>query len=265
MCKILNICYLTLIPFITLYSQDTLVRFKPVATPLIKIYSNFYTGLTSTDNSTAFEITRVYLGYGIKLNEDFSGEVKLDIGSPDDVSQFSLLRRYAYFKTAGLTYNKNGLQIHFGLIDLYQFKLQEKFWGRRYIYQSFQDEYGFGSSADIGMNITYQLNQFLKIDGTIMNGEGYKKLQSDRTYKEALGITFTPKEYFVLRVYSDLTRNKVYQYTLSSFAGFNQPKYKIGIEYNQKFNAEFIKEGHLYGISTYGSYNILKRWWVFAR
>src|SRR6056297_675274 len=69
-----------------------------------RIYSNFNYGLNAPKRSTAFELTRAYFGYEMQISQHFSAEVKLDVGSPDDVSEFSRLRRYDYFKNAGVTY-----------------------------------------------------------------------------------------------------------------------------------------------------------------
>ena len=42
-----------------------------------------------------------------------------------------------------------------------QFKYQEKVWGYRYVYKTFQDENKFGSSADIGANGEFKLSNNL--------------------------------------------------------------------------------------------------------
>jgi hypothetical protein len=244
--------------------DSTTVQY-PSTKPIVKIYSNFHTGLNKNDLSTAFEIRRVYLGYKYQLDDNFSGEVKLDVGSPNDESSFSRLRRYAYFKTANLQYNKNKLTIKFGLISLYQFKLQEKFWSKRYIYKSFQDEHDFGDAADIGAGIKYQIHQNLSLDFIISNGEGYKKLQSDRTYKEAIGLTFVPNNIFKFRLYYDVLHKQVYQSSFASFVGIEFEDYKLGLEYNQKVNQEFQKGYMQHGFSTYFSWYILPKLQLFGR
>ena len=86
--------------------------------PILKVFANYHREISKEKKNTAFEIKRVYLGYRQKINENFSAEVKLDIGSPEDQSRFSLIRRYAYFKTAALYYKKNNLIIYLGLFDM---------------------------------------------------------------------------------------------------------------------------------------------------
>ena len=60
-----------------------------------RLFANFYSGLGPNSNTAAFEVRRAYFGYSANLNEYFSAEVKLDIGSPDDISEYSRIRRYA--------------------------------------------------------------------------------------------------------------------------------------------------------------------------
>lgn len=239
--------------------------FEPSKSVFAKINSNFHIGLTNCDHNSAFEITRAYLGYRHNFDTHFSATIKLDIGSPNDDSQYSLLRRYAYFKTAALTYKKNKLTINFGLIDLYQFKLQERFWGYRYIYKSFQDEYKFGSSADIGANIQYKINDNISVDGTICNGEGYKSLQNDNTYKQAFGTTISLLNNFTFRFYCDFTTKSETESTFSSFIGYKTDRYNFAAEYSYRNNNDFRKNYNHSGYSIYGSYNITDNINLFAR
>ena len=102
-----------------------------------RIYTHFNWSLNRLDPSTTFEVNRAYFGYSRQIDEHFSGEVKLDIGSPDDVSEYSLIRRYTYFKNAYISYSNGKFISWFGLFDMLQFKVQEKFWDYRYIYKSY--------------------------------------------------------------------------------------------------------------------------------
>lgn len=43
--------------------------------------------------------------------------------------------------------------------------------------KSFQDEYKYGSSADLGFSVKYNFHSMLATDFIIVNGEGYKKVQ----------------------------------------------------------------------------------------
>ncbi|MFH2095918.1 MAG: porin [Bacteroidota bacterium] len=247
------------------YAQDS-TAFIPNGKFQMKVYSNFHTGLSEADKSSAFEIKRVYFGYAYKMSEHFSTEAKLDIGSPNDESQYSLLRRYAYFKTAGLSYKNKGLTWNFGLIDLQQCKLQEKFWGHRYIYKSFTDEYGYGAVADLGTGLIYEFNKYVTADLTVMNGEGYTKLQADNTYKAGAGITLTPLEGLTARAYYDYTEKGTVQSAITGFLGYNhKDKILVGGDYSYEKNTGFTDNHDMYGFSAYAMYNFSKKWQVFGR
>lgn len=239
--------------------------FKPEKSAFAKVHSNFHLGISSSDQNSAFEITRAYLGYRHHFDESFSAIVKMDIGSPDDVSDYSRLRRYAYFKTAALSYQYKNLTLNFGLIDLYQFKTQENFWGKRYIYKSFQDQHKFGSSADIGLAVLYKINEKLSCDFVVVNGEGYKSLQSDNTYQTAFAITYRPTDFFITRIYYDYTDKSIIQNNFAAFIGFNYSKYSLGVEYNYDRNSNFYENRNLSGYSVYGSYTIFRNFDIFAR
>ncbi len=238
--------------------------FKPSSKTFAKVYSNFHVGINSSDQSSAFEIKRAYFGYKHGFNEAFSATVKLDIGSPDDESQYSLLRRYAYFKNAALTYRYEKLTVNFGLIDLFQFKIQEKLWGKRYIFKSFQDEYKFGSSADIGIIAQYKINKNLKVYLGLMNGEGYKKLQLDNSYKSAISLEFLFNN-FITKLYYDFTDESFPQTTYSSFIAYKNHLGSIAYEYNYHRNNEFKENNNQHGQSIYVSYTITDNLEIFGR
>ncbi|MCF8381077.1 MAG: hypothetical protein K9H49_16005 [Bacteroidales bacterium] len=232
---------------------------------IFRIYSNFYKGLTEEDNSTAFEISRIYLGYKGNINENFSAEAKLDIGSPEDQSQYSLVNRYAYFKTAYLEYHKDNLQIYFGLFGMMQFDIQEKIWGYRYISKSFMDEFKYGPSADIGIGARYKLNEFIITDMVISNGEGYKSLQEDDSYKTAFGLSVLPTEKTMVRVYYDFINKESLQSVFATFISFTGDDFRFGAEYNKLYNKSFVENQDLKGYSVYGTFTLNEKWGLFGR
>jgi hypothetical protein len=230
-----------------------------------KIYTHFNYSLDSNDPSTSFEVKRAYFGYKRTLDEHFSGEVKLDIGSIDDQSEFALIRRYAYFKNAYISYSTGNVKTWFGLMDMLQFKVQEKFWGYRYLYRSFMDEYRFGSSADLGAGIQYSPNKLLTTDLVLSNGEGYKSLQFDNRYRIGLGLTLNPAPGLTLRAYYTIHTGEIHQMIFSGFAGYRYKQFRIGGEYNHQLNYRFIEGHSRYGYSFYSTYVFSEKWEVFAR
>ena len=229
-----------------------------------KVYSHFRTSLNS--KQTAFDITRAYLGFESNIAKNYTIILKLDIGSPEDLSEYSRIKRYAYFKNAALRYHKNDFILSFGIIDMLQFKVQEKFWDHRYLYKSFMDQYRFGSSADLGAQAIYKVNDWLTGDLTFSNGEGYSKLQLDNSFKTGIGATFLPLKGLILRgYYSFLSKDKVMQSTLSAFAGYTIKSFKIGGEINYRINDTNVGRLNKWGYSIYSMFNFAKKWEVFAR
>ena len=165
---------ITLLLFADLFGQNVQTKdtFKPSGKPFVKIYTDFQRNFSNGKGRSLFAVTRAYLGYKYAFSKHFSTKVNLDVGNPG----FGKLQMTAYLKNAYVQYNKNGLTARLGLIDTYIFHLQENIWGKRYLFKSFQDRYGFGPSADLGVSIAYQLNSFVSVDISILNGEGYKKI-----------------------------------------------------------------------------------------
>jgi len=230
-----------------------------------RIFANFYTGIGKGDRSSAFEVRRAYFGYKAPLSHNFAAEVKLDIGSPNDLSEYSRIRRYAYFKTAALYYEHNKLFFKCGIFDIDHFDLQEKFWNHRYIYKSFQDEHRFGNKADLGACLHYRFLPVLSADITIMNGEGYTDLQRDNSFKTGTGITFTPNPSWIFRAFFDFVKKSELETTISTFGGYTRNPFTVGFEYNYKFNRYDLSGYNQSGISSYIMYQITKRFELFAR
>jgi hypothetical protein len=241
-------------------------QFKPHGKPIITVFANYHNYLNENQDFSGFEIRRAYLGYEHYLSKQFYAVVKIDIGSPDDVSPYSRIRRYAYFKNAALRYTWKSLRVDFGLIDMQHFILQEKFWGYRYIARSFSDRYRFGPKADIGFDVIYTLKDVVAFDLTISNGEGYTNIQRDNTLKAALGFTLTPLKGLSIRGYIDAVEKNIIESTLSTFVGYKfRELFRIGFEYNYKFNQDFLEDHNMFGISTYGTVCLHKKVELFGR
>ncbi len=257
---------LLLISF-TCRSQDGgEVGFKPHGKPILKVFTNFHTSITNDADEAGFEIRRAYFGYKYYLSPNYEISVKLDIGSPNDASEYSLNRRFAYFKNAYIKYTWKELKTQFGIIDVYQFILQEKYWAHRYITKSFMDEFRFGPKADLGWNISYKFHEMFSADFGVYNGEGYTKLQADNAFKTGLGLSFYPVKGLLLRVYGDYIKKGVAQSTIAGFIGYQfKDKFIGGVEYSYQYNYKYNDGQDRYGYSVYGSYNFTPHWQLFAR
>ena len=261
----LIICVLSILPRILEAQDNADAPVFPQGSPILKIFANLHTGLTAADPSKAFEVRRAYIGYKYKFDPHFSTELKLDIGSPEEISEFARLRRYAYFKTAALYWDKNRWTIRAGIIDTEHYRRQEKYWKHRYIYKSMQDEHRFGPKADLGSTLIFRAFKQLELDVSLMNGEGYYDLQQDNAFKTSFGLNYFPISRIILRVYYDFTDQDVMQSTFSAFAGYWFEKITAGAEYNRKGNRDFQHDHHQTGLSAYLSYDINEKFELFGR
>lgn len=244
---------------------DTTV-FVPSGKPILRVFADFTTPIGESSSKTSFEVRRAYLGYDYALDKNWSMKIVLDIGSPNDDSPYSLLKRYAYFKNAALTYHKGNIVINAGIIDLYNVDLPESLWGYRYVYKSFMDEYKFTPRADIGVNALWKIKPYLSVDAMVMNGEGYDQLQNDNTYKTSFGLTVRPLKWLVSRAYTEYSHKKTNETLVSLLLGIDlNKKYAAGFEYNYRFQEKFVEDHDRFGYSVYGRFAIGKKFGVFAR
>ncbi len=257
-------------------------EFKPHGKAFGKVFFNYHYNATEGENpKNVFELQRSYLGYGYSFSEAISTKITLDVGQNDAGSAYT-----AYLKTAQLDWKMTDqVKVTLGLMGLKQFDTQEKFWGYRYVYKSMQDEFGFGSSADLGINGEFKLSDMIKVNLFLLNGEGYKKLQDDMgTLKVGGNVVFEPVEGLILKGYYDIytgniavedpaTGNEVATDTtsiksLAFFAGYKTEKFRIGAEFNKQIDgkkyASQAADHDLTGISVYGTYVINKKFEVFA-
>ena len=173
---------------ITAQAQDAKTD-EPKGKAIVQVFGNFHTGFGAENDDREFELERSYLGYEYKLDKNLTVKGVMDIGKSSDVSDY---HRMAYIKNAMISWKTGNLTLSGGLISTTQFNFQEKFWGYRYIMKSFQDQYKFGSSADLGISATYKFADWLSADAIIVNGEGYKKVQKNDGLNYGLGATLIP-------------------------------------------------------------------------
>jgi hypothetical protein len=242
-------------------------EFNPSGNPFATIFANFHRGIYGSSNDdAAFELSRGYIGYEYNFSPKFYSKINLDIGSPNDLSPYSALRRYAYFKNAFLRYSEKNFVVDFGLINLRQFGLQEQIWERRYLMKCFADEYRLGSSADLGMSVEYKFNEMLTADFTVMNGEGYNNIQTDGIFKYGLGSTIVFLRNLTTRAYFDFSHDNITESSLTVFCSFDHnKKWNLAGEVIFKNNFDWKKDHNLYGVSFFGKYNITSKYQLFAR
>ena len=239
---------------------------EPKGKAIVQVFGNFHTGFGAGNDDRGFELERSYLGYEYKLNKNLTVKGVMDIGKSSDVSDY---HRMAYIKNAMVSWKTGNLTLNGGLISTAQFNLQEKFWGYRYIMKSFQDQYKFGSSADMGISATYKFTDWLSADAIIVNGEGYKKVQKNDGLNYGLGTTLTPAKGLQIRLYGGLNESgeqgKQNIVNMATFVGYKSNKFAIGAEYNKMWNASYREGQDQYGYSVFASAKLDKKTEVYAR
>ncbi len=162
-----------------------------------------------------------------------------------------------------------------GLVNLKQFSEQENCWGHRYVFKSFQEEYGIVFCEDIGLVAGYEFSPVISADIAFTNGEGRKFKNMDNRYKYGAGITLKPLKGLILRLYGDIYDIPKYlednmvkrdkQYSIASFAGYANKYFSIGVEYNRVFNYKFDSKQDANGYSAYTTINITPKMHIYGR
>ena len=239
---------------------------EPKGQAVIQIFTNFHTGFGVKNHYRGFELDRSYLGYEYKLGHGLKVKGVMDIGKSSDVDDF---QRIAYVKNAMISWKHKRLILNGGLISTTQFGLQDMFWGNRYIMKSFQDDYGFGSSGDLGLSVSYMFTDWLTADAIVVNGEGYKKVQINDGLAYGVGVTLKPLESLTLRVYGALNESADKKakdcYNLATFIGYKHPRFSLACEYNRIENAKYLSDNNMDGVSAYGTLKVSKLISVFGR
>lgn len=239
---------------------------KITGKPLFLIYSNFHQGISESAHESNFDVKRAYLGYDFDLNNGFNAFIKIDIGSPNDDSQYSLIKRSAYFRNVGIGYKYKNLSLKFGIIDNQQHKVQEKFWGKRYLFKSFMDEYKFLSSTDLGINGKYKFSKKLNIEFGIMNGQYLSYDTGLKKYKYNIGINYKPVNNLSLKCHATYTGKTNDVYTGGAFIGYKiLPLLRVGAEYNTIYDIQEENTFIMYGYSAFAAYDITSKLNIFAR
>ena len=239
---------------------------EPKGKAIVQMFGNFHSGFGAENDDRGFELERSYLGYEYKLNKGLSVKGVMDIGKSNDVSDY---QRIAYIKNAMVSWKKDKLTLNGGLISTTQFNFQEKFWGYRYIMKSFQDQYKFGSSADLGLSAAYKFADWISADAIIVNGEGYKKIQKNDGMNYGLGVTLTPVKGLQMRLYGGVNEGseagKEDIKNLAAFIGYKCETFTIGAEYNCMQNASNKDGADQSGYSLFASTKLSKSADIYAR
>ena len=238
---------------------------EPKGKAIINVFGNFHTGFGAENDDRGFSMDRSYFGYQYTMDGGLSFKAVMDVGKSGDVDD---LQRIAYIKNAQVSWKRDRLTLHGGLISTTSFKVQEDFWGYRYMKMVLQDYYKFASSADLGLSVAYKFADWVSGDAIVVNGNGYKKLQVNDGLLYGMGWTFKPVDGLTLRLYgswneADKAGEDIYVY--AAFAGYKNDYFSLGAEYNLMQNTNNVEDADLAGVSLYTTVKLSKMVSAFAR
>ena len=263
--KIRQLILTILLLFASMGSTAQTTGNEPKGKAIVEIFTNFHSGFGAVNDDRGFELDRSYLGYEYDFGKGVSVKGVLDIGQSSSVYDY---KHIAYIKNALVSWNSGHMTLNAGLIGTTQFSYQEKFWGYRYIYKSFQDQYRFGNSADLGISLSYRLARWIEADAIITNGEGFKQLQVNDGLLYGIGTTITPLKGVSMRLYASLnegTKGEKDIVNYAMFAGYKHKYFSVAVEYNIMRNNRRVEGHNLYGFSMYATGTINSWLDLYAR
>lgn len=254
-------------------AQKAEQTFPITGKPILTVFTNYKAGLGNVNNVSGFNLDRAFVGYEGFFAKGFSAKVVMNVETQSDDNGNTKFNRY--LKNAQVDWRGYGFFVSAGLVNLKQFSEQENFWGHRYVFKSFQEEYGIAFCEDIGVVAGYEFSPVISADIAFTNGEGRKFKNMDNRYKYGAGITLKPLKGLILRLYGDIYDIPKYlednmvkrdkQYSIASFAGYANKYFSIGAEYNRVFNYKFDSKQDANGYSAYTTINITPKMHIYGR
>ena len=258
-------------------------KLKPVAQIFATAQYNAH------DDIYDYYFGRAHLGLQYDFNDAWSAKIIIDRGSPTYVGDIEVSdsagnqylvntdvaegARYTMFlKFASLRWKATeNLTLETGALLQNHYITQERFWGFRYVAQTFQDLYWHLPSSDLGFMAYYKFNSTFAMDVAITNGEGPRLQQDDLgRVKIAGGLDIKPSKNVSTRIYyhhksAHIAAGKTEQ-MLSAFTGWHiSPKSRVGVEFNLMDNLQNVDGLQSYGFSMYGAVNISQQIQAFGR
>jgi len=241
------------------------------------------------ENKYEYGFGRAHLGFQYQFNEKWNAKIILDRGRATSVGEITVAdtngtmqtvqntsKEGAYYtmflKFASLQWKVNDkLSLLGGAILQNHYITQERFWGLRYVAQTFQDLYWHIPSSDLGFIAYYKLNKTFSFDAAITNGEGPRvKQDAFGKIKMAGGLNINPTEKIQTRIFYHNRQSGIdstaTEQMLSFFIGVKpSAKFRLGAEFNYMKNLENNKDLNSLGYSVYSTFKIHEKTEVFVR
>ena len=275
-----------------LYGQDTGEAFQSSGKAIIQVfgYSKFDIS-KDAKQPVSFGCGRAFLGYNYLYSKSLSATVIVDAagrpttvgnivvvdstGKKQTVTNTSSQGSYytAYLKFANIQWKPSEVfTLQVGGILENHYITQERFWGYRYVYETFQDRYYGSPSTDFGAISYIKLSNKLGFDVAFTNGEGIRVQQDNYgKAKIAAGIDFQPIKGLISRIYyantasGDPSHNAT-QHLYSAFIGYQLDKsFRTGFDFNYRHNDLNYSGHYFWGYSFYETYIVSPKIELFAR
>jgi len=235
-------------------------------------YNGSITGVTYFDatwenKAPAFNFNRQYFNYAIQISNDMKLKVVFDAGRTNKLSDASGniedTRLVVFLKKAQLDYKSKWGKTSLGLIGTNTYGIQEKNWGYRFIEKSAMDNNNFVSTVDLGIGFSRIFFDDLNLSIQLVNGEGYKRPQSDTFQRISFNATYGESNLFINEGFN-LGLAYSYEYLvsmLSMFGGFSFNGLRVSAELDLLTENNLIKNL----ISLTSAYSINNKIDAFAR
>jgi len=259
--------------------------------PVIQVFGNFeYNPTRDVSKDYSFWFGRAHLGLQYQFNKNWSAKIIIDRGKPTTVGRISVTdsagnaflvsntskegaMNTMFLKFASLQWKVNDhLTLEGGAILQNHYITQEKFWGYRFVAETYQDRYYGIPSSDLGMIAYYKFSRKIGIDAAITNGEGPRIDQDNNgSIKTAAGIDFTPDDHLIARIYyhhnaSGVPGRNTAEQLYSLFAGYRlKDIFRLGGEFTRVDGYKNYENLASWGYSLYGSLAANKTTSIFLR
>jgi len=238
-------------------------EFRPEGKVFGLLFTNFHTTFEGGSNSSAFEVTRSYLGFDYRFSEDLSARIMYD-GTGEVIDGKTIYS--GYLRNAYIRYRKGSLTLKGGLIGMEQVSVIENIWSYRFVAKAPINYSGMTEAADLGLSTKIDAGERLVFDLSVTNGRGFKDLTADGTYKLSTGFTLTPARNMIIRGFYDMMGSTgSMQRTASITAAYTGPLLTAGAEYFRQENNKMTQGNDFSGISLFTRLSLSKRVSLFAR
>lgn len=255
--------------------------------PIVQVFGTAFYNFD--ENRYDYIIGRAHLGFQYQFNKKWSSKIIIDRGRSTSVGQITVRdsvgnqlnvqntsKEGSYYsmwlKFANLQCKVNNkLTLEGGAILQNHYIIMERFWGLRYVAQTFQDLYWKIPSSDLGFIAYFKLNNAFSFDAAVTNGEGTRVNQDVfGKVKIAGGLNIDPSKKIQTRIfYHNRQSGKdshVTEQLLSVFIGYKSThKFRVGGEFNYINNIDNTDGLNSYGFSIYSAYQVTSKTELFAR